>query len=92
MKFTIKNTTLQAGAPPEIVTRLRECLDGLPDGELLPYLEVKARFKVGKSHAREAKKHPLLTRYWTLALVQGVRMVLFGNHRTITAYNKEFKA
>ena len=91
MKFTVKNTALQSGAPPARVIRVQEHLDAMPDGELLTYRELQARLRVGKTSIREAKAHALLDNYWTLALVEGARMVLFGNPQTIAAYNKEFK-
>jgi len=91
MKFTVKNTALQAGAPPARVVTIRAYLDGMPDGELLTYRELQARMRVGRGYISDAKAHPLMADYGTLALVDSKHKVLFGNPRTIAAYNKEFK-
>ena len=91
MKFKINNTTLQTGELPTAVFRMREELDRLKDGELLPYTELIARLGFSLGHAREKKGHPALADYWVLASISCVRMVLFGNPKTIRAYKKEFE-
>jgi len=91
MKFTIKNTRLQSGQPPVSVIRVREYLDGLPDGELLTYRELQAELSVSITYARGVKGHPSMACYSTLAKMSGTRIVLFGNPRTIKAYIKEFR-
>ena len=92
MKFTINNTALAVGAPPPRVLRVCEFLDAIPDGELLPYVELQTQMKVGRALLTLAKAHALMADYWTLAWVEQVHKVLFANPATIKAYNKEFKA
>ena len=91
MKFTIKNTQLQTGQPPAAVVRVLEYLNKLPDGELLTYRELQAMMNISRSGLINVKAHPPVADYWTMALVDSKYRVLFGNPRTIAAYNKEFK-
>ena len=91
MKFTIANTSLQKDAPPSRALAICKSLDELPDGELLPYRELEARLKMCRATITQHKHRPVMAPYWTIGLIGGFHYCLFGNPRTIRAYNKEFK-
>lgn len=90
MKFTIAKTPLQTGTVPEQVVKIQKFLERLPNGELLTFDEMEAQARMCRASLVKYKRHPAMSDYWTLGLVRGTHIVLFGNPKTIKAYNKEF--
>jgi hypothetical protein len=89
MKFTIDDVIFEKGKYPAPITKIMAFLEKLPFGKLITSKGIVSQSGIAESALKDNSASEHLTPYRIWGIFKGRRMLLWGNPKTIEAFQKE---